>query len=167
VLETGKQARRRGLFGRRFLGHAERSPTRGRVERTEGSGPCKFLMSRDATRSHHDDTSMHGPFRYTFYQRAHREQEGPVKLWSPFSWQAKAAMWPWCQKVGGPFRNDDGRQRSGTDMDGQKGGHISLSRRREWRRVASAQAPRGESGSEAIEPITQGMDRDAAEFAEL
>ena len=28
VLETGKQARRRGLFGRRFLGHAERSPTR-------------------------------------------------------------------------------------------------------------------------------------------
>jgi len=84
-----------------------------------------------------------------------------------FSWQAKEATWPWCQKVGGPFRNDDGRQRSGTDVDGQKGGHISLSRRREWGRVASAQAPRGESGSEAIEPITQGMDRDAAEFAEL
>src|SRR5271157_1538247 len=34
-------------------------------------------MSRDATRRHHDDTSMHGPIRYTFYQRAHREQEGP------------------------------------------------------------------------------------------
>ena len=50
VLETGKQARRRGLFGRRFLGHAERSPTRGRGGRTEGSGPCRFLMSRDATR---------------------------------------------------------------------------------------------------------------------
>ena len=84
-----------------------------------------------------------------------------------FSWQAKGATWPWCQKVGGPFRNDDGRQRSGTDMDGQKGGHIGLSRRREWRRVASARAPRGESGSAAIEPITEGIDRDAAEFAEL
>src|SRR5271157_4827579 len=33
VLETGKQARRRGLFGRRFLGHAEPLPSR--VERHE------------------------------------------------------------------------------------------------------------------------------------
>src|SRR5208337_4311809 len=52
------------------------------VERDEpkAQGPCRFLMSRDATRRHHDDTSMHGPIRYTFYQRAHREQEGPMKL---------------------------------------------------------------------------------------
>src|SRR5208337_1918347 len=50
VLEAGKQARRRGLFRRRFLGHAERSPTRGREGRTKGSGPCGFLTSRDATR---------------------------------------------------------------------------------------------------------------------
>src|SRR5208337_1687733 len=83
VLETGKQARRRGLFGRRFLGHAERSPTQGRVERTEGSGPCRLLMSRDATRRQHEDTSMHLPIRYTFYQRARREQEGPTRLRLP------------------------------------------------------------------------------------
>src|SRR5208337_4557226 len=38
---------------------------------------------RDATRRHHDDTSMHGPIWYTFYERAHREQEGPTKLRSP------------------------------------------------------------------------------------
>jgi len=86
VLETGEQARRRGLFGRRFLGHAERSPTRDREGRlfrflvrasrdlwafllgegrfprhshlspedpegrTGGSGPCRSLMPRDATR---------------------------------------------------------------------------------------------------------------------
>src|SRR5271157_1003435 len=52
----------------------------GEERRTEGSGPCRFLMSRDATQRHHDDTSMHGPIRYTFYQRAHREQAGPTKL---------------------------------------------------------------------------------------
>jgi len=32
VLKTGKQARRRGLFGRRFLGHAERSPMRVEID---------------------------------------------------------------------------------------------------------------------------------------
>ncbi len=67
----------------------------------------------------------------------------------------------------GDLMSHDGRQRSGTDVDGQKGGHIGRSRRRGWRRVTSARAPRGESESEAIEPITEGMDRDAAEFAEL
>ena len=36
-----------------------------------------------ATQRHHDDTSMHGPIRYTFYQRAIREQEGPTELLPP------------------------------------------------------------------------------------
>src|SRR5208283_3271898 len=94
VLETGKQARRRGLFGRRFLGHAERSPTRSREGRTEGSGPCRFLMSRDATRRHHDDTGMHGPIRYTFYQGVDREQEGPKRNRPP--------AFTLCYKVSGP-----------------------------------------------------------------
>src|SRR5208337_2566778 len=35
------------------------------------------------TQRHHDDTSMHGPIRYTFYQRACREQENPTKLRPP------------------------------------------------------------------------------------
>ena len=30
-----------------------------------------------ASQRHRDDTRMRGPIRYTFYQRAHREQDGP------------------------------------------------------------------------------------------
>jgi len=48
-----------------------------------GSAACRFLMSRDATQHYHDDTGMHGAIRYTFYQRATREQEGPTKLRPP------------------------------------------------------------------------------------
>ena len=43
VLETGKQARRCGLFGRRFLGHAERSPTREERGTNQRPGPSQVL----------------------------------------------------------------------------------------------------------------------------
>src|SRR5271166_830659 len=89
VLETGKQARRRGLFGRRFLGHAERSPTRGREGRTEVSGPCKLLMSRDATQSNHVDTSMHGPFRYTFSREHIGSKKALRSSGLRFFWKAR------------------------------------------------------------------------------
>src|SRR5271165_5417504 len=58
---------------------------RGVEGRTEDSGPLQVLdvAERHATRRHHDDTSMHWPIRYTFYQRAIREQEGPTELLPP------------------------------------------------------------------------------------
>ena len=103
VLETGKQARRRGLFGRRFLGHAERSPKR--VERDEPKAQALLVLDVagcHARQRHHDDTSMDGPVRYTFYQRAYQEQEGPTKLQPPRFLAGEKAIWPWCHKVGAP-----------------------------------------------------------------
>src|SRR5271166_4880344 len=77
---------------------------RGVEGRTEGSGPCGFLMSRDATRRHHDDTSMHGPIRCTFYQRARREQEGRAKLRPPLFLAGERATFPWLLKVRGYWK---------------------------------------------------------------
>src|SRR5271157_4778515 len=129
VLETGKQARRRGLFGRRFLGHAERSPTRGREGRTEGSGPCRFLMSRDATR--HNAITMTPACMGRSGIHFTRERVGSKKTPRSFglrsSWKAKGATFPWFQEVGGPFRDDVHRhlprengQRSGGGERGEK-----------------------------------------------
>jgi hypothetical protein len=61
----------------------------------------------------------------------------------------------------------DGRQRSRTDMDRQEGGRIGLGRGRGWGGAVSARATRREPGTEAIEPIAEGVDGDAAELAEL
>src|SRR5271157_3778927 len=70
----------------------------------KAQGPCRFLMSRDATRRHHDDTSMHGPIRYTFYQRAHREQEGPTKLRSALLLAVERSHVHLTPRRGGLFR---------------------------------------------------------------
>src|SRR5208337_762455 len=128
VLETGKQARRRGLFGRRFLGHAERSPTRGREGRTEGSGPCRFLMSRDATQ--HNAITMTPACmgrsgihftRVRFGSKKALQSSGPR-----FSCQAKAAVWPWCQRVGGPLLSERGAWGGRTVARGTSGAnHVS------------------------------------------
>src|SRR5208337_4698121 len=102
VLETGKQARRRGLFGRRFLGHAERSPTRGREGRTEGSGPCRFLMSREATRGEAITMTPACMGRSGIhFTRDHTGSKKALQGSGPrFFWQAKEAAFPWCRKVG-------------------------------------------------------------------
>src|SRR5271157_3325780 len=55
-----------------------------------------------ARQRHHDYTSMDGPVRYTFYQRAYQEQEGPTKLQRPRFLAGEKAIWPWCHKVGAP-----------------------------------------------------------------
>ena len=127
VLETGKQARRRGLFGRRFLGHAERSPTRDREGRTKCSGPCNFLTSRYATQR--IAITMTPACMGRSCVHFTRERFGSKKALRSsclrVTWQTQGAAWPFCQKAGGPFRNDDHRhlprengQRSG---DGERG----------------------------------------------
>src|SRR5271166_2014988 len=104
VLETGKQARRPGLFGRRFLGHAERSPTRGREERTEGSGPCRYLTSRDATRRNAITMTPACMGRSGIhFTREHLGSKKDLRSSGlRFSWQAKGATFSWCRKAGGP-----------------------------------------------------------------
>jgi hypothetical protein len=67
----------------------------------------------------------------------------------------------------GDLMSHDGLQKPGTDMDGQEGRPIGLGRRRVRGRAASARTTRGKSGAESIEPIAEGVDRDAAEPAEL
>ena len=104
VLEAGKQARRRGLFGRRFLGHAERSPTRDREGRTKCSGPCSFLMSRDATRR--NAITMTPACMGRSGVHFTRERFGSKKALRSsclrVSWQTQGATFPWCRKAGGP-----------------------------------------------------------------
>src|SRR5208337_1070968 len=53
-------------------------------DRRIDAGSVQMAMT---PRSHrpHAPTSMHGPIRYTFYQRAQREQESPTKRWPPLS----------------------------------------------------------------------------------
>src|SRR5208282_6263730 len=56
------------------------------VERDEPKAQALLVLDVagcHARQRHHDDTSMDGLVRYTFYQRAYQEQEGPVKLRSP------------------------------------------------------------------------------------
>ncbi len=120
VLEAGKQARRRGLFGSRFLGHAERSPTRGREGRTEVSGPCRFLVSRDATRRNAITMTPACMGRSGIhFTRENLGSKKALRSSGPrFSWQAREATFPWFQKVGGPSaraQRADGRGEPGSD----------------------------------------------------
>ncbi len=65
---------------------ATAAPPQWRVERDEPKAQALLVLDVagcHARQRHHDDTSMDGPVRYTFYQRANQEQEGPVKLRSP------------------------------------------------------------------------------------
>jgi hypothetical protein len=62
-----------------------------------------------------------------------------------------------------------GRQRPGTDMNGQEGRRLNSGGKvGRWVVAASRARSRGrESGSETIEPVAEGMQRNASELAEL
>ena len=64
-------------------------------------------------------------------------------------------------------RIDGGHQRPSVDMNRQESGRMDLLSRKWWGDMSGARFARRHSRSEAIEPSTEGMNRDLPKLAEL
>src|SRR5271157_5455123 len=75
---------------------------RGVEGRTEGSGPCRFLMSRDATQRNAITMTPACMGRSGIhFTREHTGSKKALQGSGPrFFWQAKEATFPWCRNVG-------------------------------------------------------------------